>query len=56
VSFLYQTNNNMDLATQIETEKHVSRELAIKLSETAVELEETKDKVSTMYIYLKSTL
>ncbi|XP_031572614.1 golgin subfamily A member 2-like [Actinia tenebrosa] len=44
--FVKLTNDNMELATQIETEKHVSRELAIKLSETAVELEETKDKLS----------
>ncbi|KAK3730058.1 hypothetical protein QZH41_009563 [Actinostola sp. cb2023] len=44
--FVKLTNDNMDLTNQRDTEKHVARELAIKLSETAVELEEIKDKLS----------
>jgi len=43
----------MELTSQRDSEKHVARELAIKLSETAVELEETKDKVHDCHINVR---
>ena len=43
---MWQSQENMELTTSLETERHMAKELAAKLSEMGVELEESKQLVS----------
>ena len=42
---MLQSQENMELTTSLETERHMAKELAAKLSEMGVELEESKQLV-----------
>ena len=46
VSCLLQSQENMTLTSSLETERHMAKELALKLSDMGVELEESKQLVS----------
>lgn len=43
-----QSQENMELTTSLETERHMAKELAAKLSEMGVELEESKQLVGSL--------
>ena len=46
----WQSQENMDLTTRLETEQHMAKELATKLSDMGVELEESKQMVGVVRI------
>ena len=46
----------MELTTSLETERHMAQELAAKLSEMGVELEESKQLVSGFGLEINKTL
>ena len=43
---VWQSQENMEVTSSLETEKHMAQELALKLSAMGVELEEAKELVS----------
>ncbi len=43
--FLFQTNVNAELTAELQKEQHLNQELAAKLSDIGVELEEKKTQV-----------
>lgn len=43
----------MELTSSLETERHMAKELAAKLSDMGVELEESKQVVSGLIVNLK---
>ena len=46
----WQSQENMELTTRLETEQHMAKELATKLSDMGVELEESKQMVGVYRI------
>lgn len=46
----WQSQENMELTTRLETEQHMAKELATKLSDMGVELEESKQMVGVVRI------
>jgi len=46
----------MELTTTLETERHMAKELAAKLSEMGVELEESKQLVSGFRLEINKVL
>ena len=53
---MWQSQENMELTTSLETERHMAKELAAKLSEMGVELEESKQLVSGFRLVIKKAL
>ena len=51
--FTWQSQENMELTTSLETERHMAKELATKLSDMGVELEESKQMVGNFVTYSK---
>lgn len=51
VLFTWQSQENMELTTSLETEQHMAKELAAKLSDMGVELEEFKQLVGSTTQY-----
>ena len=54
--FMWQSQENMELTTTLETERHMAKELAAKLSEMGVELEESKQLVSGFRLEINKAL
>ena len=48
ILFTSQSQENMELISSLETERHMAKELAAKLSEMGVELEESKQLVGSV--------
>lgn len=53
---MWQSQENMELTTTLETERHMAKELAAKLSEMGVELEESKQLVSGFRLEINKAL
>ena len=53
---MWQSQENMELTTSLETERHMAKELAAKLSEMGVELEESKQLVSGFRLDINKAL
>ena len=53
---MWQSQENIELTTSLETERHMAKELAAKLSEMGVELEESKQLVSGFRLVIKKAL
>lgn len=53
---MWQSQENMELTTTLETERHMAKELAAKLSEMGVELEESKQLVSGFRLEINKVL